>query len=183
MIALIVIIAIVVILLIVSISMYNSLVKAKNKAEEAVAGIDAHLSQRFDLIPNLVETVKGYAKHEKDTLENVIKARNMAMNANGVAAKDEADNILSGALKSLFALSESYPDLKANANFISLQQELSSIEKDLLNARKYYNATARAFNDRIATFPSNLIASMFHFSKLEYVKAEESARTAPKVSF
>lgn len=183
MLALVIVIAIIAILLIISISMYNNLVKSKNKAEEAEAGIDAHLSQRFDLIPNLVETVKGYAKHEKETLENVINARNMSMNANGVAAKDQADNILSGALKSLFALSEAYPDLKANTNFIALQEELGNIERDLLNARKYYNATARAFNDRIQTFPSNLIASMFHFKKLDYVKAEEAARTAPKVSF
>lgn len=177
------VIAIILILAIAVISIYNSLVKAKNKAEEAESGIDAHLTQRYDLIPNLVETVKGYAKHESDTLENVINARNMAMSAKGIAEKDQADSILTGALKSLFALSEAYPDLKANQNFISLQENLSQIERDLLNSRKYYNATARAFNDRIQTFPSNIIASMFHFTKLDYVKAEEEARKAPKVSF
>ena len=181
--ALIIVLLIVAILVIVVISMYNNLVKTKNKAEEAEAAIDAHLTQRFDLIPNLVETVKGYAKHEEGTLEKVIQARNAAMSATGVADRDAKDNILSGTLKSLFALSESYPELKANQNFISLQEELSKIEKELLNARKYYNATARTFNDRIMTFPSNIIASMFHFKKLDYVKAEEGAKVAPKVSF
>ena len=181
--ALIIVLIVVAIIVLGVISIYNKLVRARNKAEEAESGIDAHLTQRYDLIPNLVETVKGYAKHESTTLENVINARNMAMSAKGVVEKDMADGAVTNALKSLFALSEAYPDLKANASFISLQESLSSIERDLLNARKYYNATARDFNDKIQTFPSNLIASIFSFKKMEYVKAEEATKTAPKVSF
>lgn len=165
------------------ISTYNNLVRTKNKAEEAEAGIDAHLKQRYDLIPNIVETVKGYAKHESATLEAVIKARNSAMNATTTAEKDQANNILSGTLKSLFALSESYPDLKANTNFLSLQDKLTEIESELLNARKYYNAIARTFNDKVMVFPSSIIASMFHFEKLDYVKIEDAARENVKVSF
>ena len=176
-------IAIVIIIAFALISIYNSLVRTKNKAEEAEAGIDAHLKQRYDLIPNLVETVKGYAKHESSTLEAVIQARLSAMTATGTAAKDEANNVLSGTLKSLFALSESYPDLKANTNFISLQDKLTQIEADLLNARKYYNAVARTFNDKVLVFPSSIVASMFHFKKLDYVKIEDAARENVKVSF
>ncbi len=178
-----IIIAILILLIVIAISIYNSLIKARNKAEEAEAAIDAHLTQRYDLIPNLVETVKGYAKHESATLENVIKARNSAINAKGISEKDNADNMVTGALKTLFALSENYPELKANQNFISLQDSLNSIEKDLLNSRKYYNATARSFNDKIQTFPANIIATMFKFKKMDYVKAEESVRTNPKISF
>ena len=178
-----IVLVILVVLVIWFVSIYNNLVRAKNKAEEAESGIDAHLTQRYDLIPNLVETVKGYAKHESQTLENVIKARNMAISATGVAEKDAADGAVTNALKSLFALSESYPELKANTNFISLQESLSSVEKDLLNSRKYYNATARDFNDKIQVFPSNIIASICGFKKMAYVKAEEEARKAPKVSF
>jgi len=181
--ALIIVLIVVAIIVLGAVSIYNKLVRARNKAEEAESGIDAHLTQRYDLIPNLVETVKGYAKHESTTLENVINARNMAMSAKGVVEKDMADGAVTNALKSLFALSEAYPDLKANASFISLQESLSSIERDLLNARKYYNATARDFNDKIQTFPSNVIASIFSFKKMEYVKAEEATKTAPKVSF
>ena len=165
------------------ISIYNTLVKTKNKAEEAEAGIDAHLKQRYDLIPNLVETVKGYAKHESSTLEAVIKARNSAMSATSTAEKDEANNVLSGTLKSLFALSESYPDLKANTNFINLQDKLTAIEAELLNARKYYNAIARTFNDKVMVFPQSIVASMFNFKKLDYVKIDEASRENVKVSF
>ena len=181
--ALIIVIAIVAIVLIVSVSIYNSLIRSRNKAEEAEAAIDAHLTQRYDLIPNLLETVKGYAKHESSTLEKVIEARNQAVAAKGVAEKDKADNVVTQSLRSLFALSESYPELKANQNFIALQESLNNVERDLLDSRKYYNATARDFNDRIQTFPSNIIASAFHFKKLDYVKADDAARTAPKVSF
>ncbi|MBO5769798.1 MAG: LemA family protein [Spirochaetales bacterium] len=165
------------------IGIYNSLVRLKNKAEEAEAGIDAHLKQRYDLIPNLVETVKGYAKHESSTLEAVIQARLSAMTATTTEAKDEANNVLSGTLKSLFALSESYPDLKANTNFLNLQDKLTGIESELLSARKYYNAVARTFNDKAMVFPSSIVASMFHFKKLSYVQIESEARENVKVQF
>ncbi len=176
---------IVVILIVIfwGISVYNSLIKAKNKAEESEAGIDAHLTQRYDLIPNLVETVKGYAKHESATLENVIKARNSAISATGLEAKDAADGAVTTALKSLFALSESYPELKANENFMNLQNQLKSIEEELLLARKYYNASARIFNDKMMVFPASLIANIAHFKKLAYVKADEEARGRVEVKF
>lgn len=183
MIALIVIAVIVILVLLYGISVYNSFIRLRNQAEEAEAGIDAHLKQRYDLIPNLVETVKGYAKHESGTLEAVIKARNSAMQATGTVEKSEANNVLSGALKSLFALSEAYPDLKANSSFLDLQKQLAEIEKALLNARKYYNAIVRDFNTRIAVFPSSIIASFGHFTALAYVEVEEGEKAAPKVSF
>ena len=183
MIAAIIIVAVIAVILIWGISTYNGLVRTRNKADEAESGIDAHLKQRYDLIPNLVETVKGYAKHESQTLEAVIKARNSAMSATTIEDKDNANNILSGTLKSLFALSESYPDLKANTNFLDLQKQLQSIETDLLNARKYYNAVARSLNDSIMMFPSSIIASMFHFQKREYVQIEQEARQREEVKF
>ncbi len=181
--ALIVIIAIIAIILIYFISVYNSFVKLRNQAEESSAGIDVHLKQRYDLIPNLVETVKGYAKHENETLEAVIKARNSAINATTMEAKDAANNALSVTLKSLFALSESYPELKANSNFLDLQQKLSEIEKGLLNARKYYNAIAKQMNSKVEMFPSNLVASMTGFKKLSYAEVEEAAKQRVEVKF
>ena len=165
------------------ISTYNSFVKLRNQAEEANAGIDVHLKQRYDLIPNLVETVKGYAKHESSTLEAVIKARNSAMSATTMEERDNANNVLSGTLKSLFALSESYPELKANSNFLDLQQKLSEIEKGLLNARKYYNAIAKQMNSKVEMFPSNLVASMTGFKKLSYAEVEEAAKQRVEVKF
>ena len=183
MIAAIIIVAVIAVILIWGISTYNGLVRTRNKADEAESGIDAHLKQRYDLIPNLVETVKGYAKHESQTLEAVIKARNSAMSATTIEDKDNANNVLSGTLKSLFALSESYPDLKANANFLDLQKQLQSIETDLLNARKYYKEVARSLNDSIMMFPSSIIASMFHFQKREYVQIEQEARQRVEVKF
>ena len=181
--ALIVIIAIIAIILIYFISVYNSFVKLRNQAEESSAGIDVHLKQRYDLIPNLVETVKGYAKHENETLEAVIKARNSAINATTMEAKDAANNALSGTLKSLFALSESYPELKANTNFLDLQKQLTEIEKGLLNARKYYNAIAKRLNEKVEMFPSNLVASMTGFKKLSYAEVEEAAKQRVEVKF
>lgn len=183
MIVLIIILVLVVVILLWAISTFNSLIKAKNKAEEAEAGLDAHLTERYDLIPNLVETVKGYAKHESATLEAVISARNSALNAKSVSEKDKKDGEVSGALKSLFALSESYPELKANENFINLQKQLKEIEDNLLQSRKYYNATARIFNDKAMVFPASLIANMKHFAKLDYVKAEEEAKGRVEVKF
>ena len=181
--ALIVIIAIIAIILIYFISVYNSFVKLRNQAEESSAGIDVHLKQRYDLIPNLVETVKGYAKHENETLEAVIKARNSAINATTMEAKDAANNALSGTLKSLFALSESYPELKANTNFWDLQKQLTEIEKGLLNARKYYNAIAKRLNEKVEMFPSNIVASMTGFKKLPYAEVEEAAKARVEVKF
>ncbi len=166
-----------------AVAAYNSLIRLRNKADEADAGIDAELKKRYDLVPNLVETVKGYASHEKETLDSVIRARNSAVNAGGRAARDEADKGLTGALSRLFALAENYPDLKANQSFVQLQNELSAIETSILNARKYYNAIAREFNDRIMVFPSSIIASLFHFTKRDYVAVEEESKANVRVSF
>ena len=181
--ALIIVIAVIAIVAIYFITTYNSFVKLRNQAEEAGAGIDVHLKERYDLIPNLVETVKGYAKHESGTLEAVIRARSSAMGATTLEEKDKANNALSGTLKSLFALSESYPDLKANAGFVDLQQKLTEIEKGLLNARKYYNAIAKQMNSKVEMFPSNLIASMTGFKKLPYAEVEEAAKARVEVKF
>ncbi len=161
---------------------YNSLVGTRNRAEEALGALDAHLRQRYDLIPNLVETVKGYAKHEESTLTNVIDARNEAMRSQG-ADRGKAEDRLSGTLKSLFALAESYPDLKANAGFLDLQRQLAVLEEDILKARKYYNAIARTMNDKVAMFPSSIIASIFHFTRLDYIEASEEERRRPEVKF
>lgn len=161
---------------------YNSLVGTRNRAEEALGALDAHLRQRYDLIPNLVETVKGYAEHEESTLTSVIDARNEAMRSQG-ADRGEAEDRLSGTLKSLFALAESYPDLKANAGFLDLQRQLAVLEEDILKARKYYNAIARTMNDKVAMFPSSIIASIFHFTRLDYIEASEEERRRPEVKF
>jgi LemA protein len=166
------------------IGIYNSLVKLRVQAENAWADIDVQLKRRYDLIPNLVETVKGYAGHEKGTLEAVIKARNAAMTAAGPAAKAEAENILSGALRQLFALSEAYPQLRAVESFTSLQGSLNEIEDHVQNARRYYNAVVRDFNTKIAQFPSNIIAGMFGFNAREFFELKDAVqREAPKVSF
>lgn len=181
-IALVIILLVLVILALYTGATYNSLVRCRNKAEEALSGLDAHLKQRYDLIPNLVETVKGYASHEEETLSRVISARNMAMNS-PAAQKGKAEDILSGTLKSLFALSESYPDLKANVNFMQLQEKLSGLEDDILKARKYYNALAREMNDRVQMFPSSLIASLFHFLPLAYIETSNEEKAVPEVRF
>ena len=171
MMALIVLIAIVVILALWAVGIYNSLVRLRNKADEAEAGIDAHLQQRYDLVPNLVETVKGYAN------------RNAAVAAKGVRDKAKADDVLTDALRGVFALAESYPDLKASQGFADLQRQLQTIEDDILSSRKYYNAVARELNDRIMTFPSSLVASAFHFDKRDYIEADEGARERVEVRF
>jgi LemA protein len=166
------------------ISIYNSLVKLKNQCEEAFSSIDVQLKRRHDLIPNLVETVKGYAKHEKETFTKVTEARNMAMAASGdIAKRAEAENFLTNTLKSLFALSENYPELKANENFLQLQNSLNEIENNIQNARRYYNAVVRDLNTKIESFPSNIIAQMFNFKKREYFEIEESEKEPVKVSF
>jgi LemA protein len=163
---------------------YNGLVRLRNQLENAWAQIDVQLKRRHDLIPNLVETVKGYAKHERGTLEAVIQARNMAVSAKTVGERAQAENVLTGALKSLFAVAEAYPDLKANQNFLALQEELTSTENKISFSRQFYNDTVMTFNTRIEVFPTNVIANMFHFTRHDFfeVKAEEE-REAPKVSF
>ena len=163
---------------------YNGLVYWRQQTKNAWSQIDVQLKRRFDLIPNLVETVKGYAAHEKTVLENVTKARNMAMQATNPKAAAEADNMLSGALKSLFAVSENYPELKANQNFLSLQEELSSTENKISFARQFYNDTAAKYNISIQTFPRNVIAGMFHFTEEEFFKTDTvEERKAVQVHF
>jgi LemA protein len=163
---------------------YNGLVRLKVAIENAWAQIDVQLKRRHDLIPNLVETVKGYAGHERETLEKVIQARNMAINAQGVAAKAEAENMLTGALKSIFALAEAYPNLKANENFLALQEELSSTENKVAFSRQFYNDQTMSYNQRIQLFPTNIIAGMFGFVRREFFEVKaEAEREAPKVSF
>ncbi|MCL7960878.1 MAG: LemA family protein [marine benthic group bacterium] len=169
---------------IVGITIYNSLVKMRTQAQGAWADIDVQLKRRWDLIPNLVETVKGYASHEKDTLEAVIEARNRAMSASGPADKAQAENMLSGALKSLFALSEAYPQLRAVESFTSLQGTLGEIEDAVQSSRRYYNAVVRDYNTKVEQFPSVLVANAFRFQKEEFFELDDEAqRDAPTVSF
>jgi LemA protein len=175
---------ILVLLILFGIAAYNGLVRLKVQCDNAWADIDVQLKRRYDLIPNLVETVKGYAAHEKGTLEAVINARNRAMSATGPADKAAAENMLSGALKSLFALSEAYPQLRAIEGFTSLQNSLSQIEDNIQNARRYYNAVVRDFNTKILQFPTNLFAGMLGFKQREFFEVTSVAeREAPKVSF
>lgn len=165
------------------IAMYNRLVVLRNRVDNAWSQIDVQLKRRYDLIPNLVETVKGYAGHEQQTLDKVIQARSMAMNATTVAEQGEAENVLTGALKSLFALAEAYPDLKANQNFLMLQEELSGTESKIAYARQFYNDSVMSFNTSVQSFPTNLVAGMFGFVAKEYFEVEEGAKEAPQVSF
>ncbi|HLE21887.1 MAG TPA: LemA family protein [Vicinamibacteria bacterium] len=166
-----------------AIAMYNGLIRLRNTCDNAWSDVDVQLKKRHDLIPNLVETVKGYAKHEKDTLERVIQARTRAVGAPSPDAKMEAENLLTSALRQLFALAEAYPDLKANQNFIQLQGDLSRIESDIADARRYFNAVVRDFNTRQQVFPANLIASALGFQVRNFFEAEEEARKAVRVQF
>ena len=165
------------------IGVYNKLVNAKNKVENQFSQIDIQLKRRTDLIPNLVETVKGYAKHEKGTLTEVIEARNKAVSANTVNEKIKANSELTGAISKLFALSESYPELKANENFLSLQNDLKDTEDKITYARQFYNDSAMGFNNLVEMFPSNIVANMFKFKKFEYFKIDEKEKETPKVKF
>jgi len=174
---------VIVAVLIFGIAVYNSLVQAKILVDEAWSGIDVQLKRRYDLIPNLVETVKGYAKHEKSTFEKVTELRNAAMNADSIEKKGELENQLSATLKTLFAVAENYPELKANENFIKLQDSLSEIETELQGARRYYNGTVRDFNTKIMVFPNNLIAGILGFKAREFFAAEEEAKKNVKVDF
>jgi len=172
------------IVLLYGVSIYNRLVKLRNLVQEAWSSIDVMLKKRHDLIPNLVETVKGYATHERETLENVTKARNLAVGADSVEAKETAEKNLNQAMVNLFAVAEQYPDLKANANFQQLQAELSSIENDIEKSRRYYNGTVRENNTLVESFPSNIIANMYKFEKSKFFELENIAdREVPSVKF
>lgn len=171
------------------IGVYNGLVVLRNRVKEAWSDIEVQLKRRYDLIPNLVETVKGYAAHEAGTLEKVIQARNMAMNSNhhSPEAVAQTENVLSGALKSLFALREAYPDLKANQNFLKLQEEIRDTEDKIQASRRFYNSNVLALNSKVEMFPGNIIAGSFGFAKEQFFKLDEAeaeaAKKAPSVKF
>ena len=163
---------------------YNGLIGLRNGLENAWAQIDVQLKRRHDLIPNLIETVKGYAKHERETLEKVVQARNTAINAKTVSERADAENALSNTLKSLFAVAEAYPDLKANQNFLQLQEELTSTENKISFARQFYNDSTMTYNTRTQMFPANILANMFGFTRRDFFEVKgEAEREAPKVSF
>lgn len=184
----IIVLALLALVLIFVIKIYNGLVARREHVNEAWSDITVQLKRRYDLIPNLVETVKGYASHEKDTLENVVKARNAAVSNNGSPEEQAGtENILTGALRQVFALSESYPDLKANENYAKLQHELSAIEEVIQKARRYYNGSVRNMNTAVDVFPNNLIAKQFGFEKATFFELDEAenavVQDAPKVDF
>lgn len=179
----IVIICVVVVAVISVIAKYNQLVSLRNRIENAWSQIDVQLRRRYDLIPNLVETVKGYAAHEKEVFEKVAEARSAMMNAQGTQAQGEAQNQITSALKSLFAVAEAYPQLKANENFMMLQEELSGTESKIAYARQFFNDQVMTFNTLIQTFPGNIIAGMFGFNTHEYFPMEDVAREPIKVDF
>lgn len=184
MIATIIIIVIVAILVIWLIAGYNRLVKLRNNVKEGFSTMDVYLKKRYDLVPNLVETVKGYATHESSVFEKVTQARSMVSSATGTAEQIQAENALTQTLRSLFAVAENYPDLKANQNFMDLQNQLSGIEQDIANARKYYNGTVKMLNNACETFPSVIIAKMFHFKQMPmYEVADSAERENVKVQF
>lgn len=176
-------VGIVVFLVIYILSIYNSLATGKVRIKESFSGIDVQLKKRVDLVPNLVESVKGYAKHEKEILENVTKARSTLMHAKTTKEKSDADNMLTDTLKSLFAVSENYPDLKASNNFLKLQEELSDIEAKIAYARQFYNSNVLSYNTTLANFPSGNLGRMFNFKEEEFFEAEEAERKPVKVSF
>jgi LemA protein len=182
-IALIIVLVLIVIVVIFVIATFNGVVKLRNRVDNAWSQIDVQLKRRYDLIPNLVETVKGYAAHERQTLEAVIQARNMAVQAQGPAQQAQAENMITGALKSLFALSEAYPDLKANQNFSQLQEELTGTEGRIAYARQFYNDTVQKYNTKIQTFPAVVVAGAMHFTPREYFEVDEQSREAVQVSF
>ncbi|GEO78222.1 epitope LemA [Companilactobacillus mindensis DSM 14500] len=178
------IIVIIVVLLIAAYAgMYNSLVKYRNRAREFSSQIDVQLKRRTDLIPNLVETVKGYAKHEKETLEHVVELRNNVNSASSLQDKVDADNELSGALRQVFALAENYPDLKANQEFSQLMEELSNTENKVSYARQAYNSQVQAYDTAIQTFPRNIIASIHGFKEMNFLQIPDVDKEAPKVKF
>ncbi|MCC7431923.1 LemA family protein [Candidatus Peregrinibacteria bacterium] len=179
-----IVLAVVAVIAFMVIGVYNSLVQLKNKVDEGWADIETQLKRRYDLIPNMVETVKGYAKHESKTLEAVTQARNMAMSANTPEDRMKAESALTGTLKTLFAVAENYPDLKANQNFMDLQATLKEVEEKLQLSRRYYNATVRDFNTKVEIFPNNIVAGLFHFARRPFFEIENAEeRQNVKVSF
>lgn len=174
---------VVIVLFLVVMGLYNTLIRKRNRVANAWSDVDVQLKRRYDLVPNLVETVKGYKNHESSVLENVTKARTAAMGAGTLADKAKAEESLSGTLKTLFAVTENYPDLKASENFKQLQIQLSTLENDIQSARSYYNATVRELNNSIQTFPGNLVAGIYKIKSAEFFGAQEGERAAVKVSF
>ncbi len=180
----IVVIAVIVLLVIWAVAQYNGLVRLRNLVQESWRQIDVELQRRHDLIPNLVETVKGYAAHERATLDEVTQARaSAAAPGSSPAQQAQQENVLTQALGRLFAVAEAYPDLKANQNFLQLQQELTNTEDRVAAGRRFYNANVRSLNTKVETFPSNLVAGLFHFSREEYFETTDAARQAPGVQF
>jgi len=184
MVIVIIVIAVVIgLIALVLVGMYNGLVRARVRTREAWSGIDVQLKRRANLIPNLVETVKGYAGHERETFENVTRARSMLQQAGTAPDAAQANNFLTQTLRSLFAVSERYPDLKANQNFLDLQKELSDVEEKIAFSRQFYNRNVMSYNTRIQTFPNAIMANMFGFERFEFFEVEEEARAVPEVSF
>ncbi len=179
-----ILIGLVILIILYAVGVFNSLIRLKNRTDEAWSDIDVQLKRRHDLIPNLLETVKGYASHERQAFENVTNARAKAISAQGIAEKAKAENALSNTLKTLFAVAEAYPDLKASTNFLELQRELSDTENKVQASRRFYNGNVRDFNIRIESFPSRIVAGMLRFQKREFFEIEEPAeREVPKVKF
>lgn len=184
MVALIIVIAILVVIVLAFVGMYNSLISLRNRTDEAFSDIDTQLKRRHDLIPNLVNTVKGYATHEREVLENVTAARNGAVNAHGPEAQAKAETALNSALGRLFAVAEAYPDLKANQNFLSLQNELTDTEDKIQASRRFYNMQVRNLNTKVQSIPTNLIAGIANVTEREFFEIEDAAeRATPQVSF
>lgn len=182
-IVLLVIVAALAVAVVFGIGIYNSLVQSKVLVDEGWSGIDVQLKRRYDLIPNLVETVKGYATHEKETFEKIAQLRSAAMSATGIEEKGKLENQLTTTLKTLFAVAENYPELKANQNFLDLQATLSGIEEEIQGSRRYYNGTVRDFNTKILVFPNNIFAGLLGFKVREFFAAEEEAKSNVKVDF
>jgi LemA protein len=179
-----IILVLIVVLVLVGIGVYNGLIRQRNKVENAWSQIDVQLKRRVDLIPNLVETVKGYAAHERETLDAVVRARNAAIAAPSTpGAQAQANTELTGALRQLFALSEAYPDLKANQNFLALQEELTATEGRVAYARQFYNDSVLGYNNKLDTFPSTIFARMMHLQRREYFEVDDASRDAPQVEF
>ena len=178
-----ILLAVVAVVIIWAILAYNGLITLRNRTDEAWSDIDVQLKRRHDLIPNLINTVKGYAAHEKEVFEKVTEARTAAMGAQTPAQKQQTENALSGTLKSLFAVAEAYPDLKANQNFLELQRELTDTEDKIQASRRFYNGNVRDFNIKIEVFPTNMIANMLHFTKRDFFAAEENEKEVVNVQF
>ena len=179
----IIVVGVLLILVFYAVGVYNNLINARNKAKDQFSQIDVQLKRRSDMIPNLVETVKGYAKHEEKTLKEVVEARNKMATASGINEELEASNQVTSALNKLFALSESYPDLKANSNFMSLQNDLKETEDKLSYARSFYNDTVLNYNNLREQFPSNIVAGIFKFEKIDFFKTDEKSKETPQVKF